>query len=145
MPKPHSGRTDQRKAALKRKADAWALQRAGAPHSRGAAYLGGYAIECKIKAIAMEVFECWTLEELARERALDEREVYTHGLEALVNRLMPSGFTIKLQAGMGRQWSSVNRWRPSWRYDPRDWKEDDAETFLEAVDEVYRWLDSNRV
>ena len=53
----HSGRTDLRKAALKRKADAWALLTAKGPangrHARGAGYLGGYAIECKLKAIAM--------------------------------------------------------------------------------------------
>jgi hypothetical protein len=50
-----------RKAALKRRSDAWALLDAEGRHARGAGYLGGYAIEWKLKAIAMEVFGCWTL------------------------------------------------------------------------------------
>ncbi len=54
----HEGRTDMRKAALKRRADAWALLQTGkAQHARAAGYLGGYAIECKLKAIAMEIYE----------------------------------------------------------------------------------------
>jgi hypothetical protein len=56
-------------------------------HARGAGYLAGYAIECKAKAIAMEVFDCWTLEELAASWDVDENQVYAHGLEAILRPL----------------------------------------------------------
>lgn len=72
---------------MRRKLDAWALLGCGARHARGAAYLGGYAVECKLKAIAMELFDCWTLAELARRWRVDDRAVYQHGLEALASRL----------------------------------------------------------
>ena len=60
------GRTDLHKAGLKRLGDAKALLRKGRARGRGAMYLAGYAVECKLKAIAMEIYDCWTLEQLAR-------------------------------------------------------------------------------
>lgn len=139
----HDGRTDMRKAALKRRADAWRLLRAGKAHSRGAAYLGGYAVECKFKAIAMEVHGVWTLRQLAKVWQVNESEVYTHGLEALAMHLpLYKNFQ---RSEVWRDFAGhVNHWRPSWRYDPRDWTEEGAENFLTALDRVYKWLDANR-
>ena len=80
-----------RKAALKRRADAWALLQTGkAQHARAAGYLGGYAIECKLNAIAMEIYECWTLEELAQRLRGSEQDIYSHRLETLVMQLPTS-------------------------------------------------------
>jgi HEPN domain-containing protein len=140
----HHGRTDLRRAALKRLNDAKALLRVGKPHARGAAYLAGYAIECKLKAIAMEVFGCWTLEQLARRLRVTERDVYTHGLEALL-RALPLYATLR----RSQLWRSdfagrVNQWRVSWRYDPHDADLEWARSFLEAAERVYNWLEANR-
>jgi hypothetical protein len=134
----HHGLTDLRKAALKRRADAWALLHAEQKHARAAGYLGGYAIECKLKAIAMEIFNCWTLEQLAQKLQVNEQEVYSHGLEALAMQLPLYG---KLQRShVWRDFAgSVNQWRVSWRYNPSDWSDDSARAFLEAVDRVYTW------
>jgi len=139
----YSGRTDQRKAALHRLADAKFLVNEGAPHRRGGLYLAGYAIECKLKAIAMEVFECWSLGDLAVKWDVDEREVYTHGLDALAARLPLYGnFQRSL---VWRDFATyVNRWNPSWRYNPREPEESFAIAFTGAVDRVFKWLDSNR-
>jgi hypothetical protein len=143
--KEHSGRTDQRKAALKRKADAHKLlDKDEREHARGAMYLGGYAIECKLKSIAMEVYGCWTFDQLADEWQVSEDVVYSHGLEALATRL-PLYNRMKKDSKTWRDFAGlVNRWRPSWRYDPKDWSVDAAETFLDAVDRVYKWLESNK-
>lgn len=52
-------------AALKRLADArLLLSTRRNEYSRCAGYLAGYAVECKLKAVAMEVLDCWTLDEL---------------------------------------------------------------------------------
>src|SRR5690349_24208834 len=86
------GITEQGKAAFKRLRDAEALlseidsdrwRRQKGRHARGAMYLAGYAIECKLKAIAMEIHRCRTLAQLASKLGADERDIYTHGLESL--------------------------------------------------------------
>lgn len=140
----HNGRTDLRKAASKRLSDARALLASPGLHARGAAYLAGYAIECKLKAIAMEIYGCWDLDELAARWRLPRQEVYSHGLEAFLSRL--PGMYKRLRRS--RLWrsafaSQVNQWRVDWRYDPRDWSNEKAEAFFVAVEEVYNWLDSN--
>jgi hypothetical protein len=143
--------SEQRKAAIKRLRDARFLinqqevqswrDQAG-KHARGAMYLAGYAIECKLKAIAMETFRCRTLEELRIKLRIDERDIYTHGLELLATRLRLSSRLRKSR--VWRDFGEVNRWRPSWRYDPKDWNNGLALEFLEAVERVYYWLESNR-
>lgn len=140
--KLHNGRTELRMAGLKRLRDAQALLSSGPAHSQGAMYLAGYAIECKLKAIAMEVYDCWTLDELARKWRVETRDVYDHRLERLAKRLPLYGRfqeseVWRLFAGV------VNRWQPSWRYSPADRPRADAEGFLGAVWSVWEWLGSN--
>jgi hypothetical protein len=138
----HSGRTELRTAAIKRRSDTWALLQAGAARSRAAGYLGGYVIECHLKAIAMEVDRCRTLEELAARWRVAEHELYTHGLEALAKRL-PLYSRLRTSQVWRDFAGLVSSWRVSWRYDPRDWEADEARLFLEAVDRVYYWLERN--
>jgi len=139
----YQGVSEQRKAAFKRKRDAWALHKQGSLHARGAMYLGGYAVECKLKAIAMEIHRCRTLAQLARKLGMEDSQIYTHGLEALARNLP---LYPRLQrSSVWRDFSGfVNRWRPSWRYDPNDHRSAESEAFLQAVDRVYHWLDSNQ-
>jgi len=140
----HNGRTELRKAALKRLRDARALLRAGKDHARGAGYLGGYAVECKLKAIALEVYDCWHLDELARKWKVDDRQVYTHGLEAILRHL-PVYRKFRASSIWASDFASqVNQWRVHWRYDPHDWSVGRAEAFLESVERVYNWLETNR-
>ncbi len=145
------GVSEQRKAAIKRLRDARFLldQQTGQNwrdqsglHSRGAMYLAGYAIECKLKAIAMETFRCRTLEELRVKLGVDERDIYAHGLELLAARLRL--FDRLRKSHIWRDFAQVNRWRPSWRYDPMDWNNGLALDFLDTVERVYHWLESNR-
>ena len=140
----HSGLSDLRTAAVKRKADAWKLlRRGGAEHTRGAVYLGGYAVECKLKAIAMERHVCWTLEQLALRWQVSEDVVFSHGLEVFLNQL--SLYDKLRKSEVGRDFTGqVNQWRPSWRYSPRNWPVAEAEVFMNAVERVYAWLDANR-
>src|SRR5437868_5586125 len=145
------GVSEQRKAAMKRLRDArfllnpqsgqnWRDQ--SGKHARGAMYLAGYAIECKLMAIGMETHGCLTLEELRIKLRVDERDIYAHGLELLATRLR---LLNRLRQGrVWRDFGEVNRWRPAWRYDPKDWNNGLALEFLEAVERVYYWLESNR-
>lgn len=139
----HEGRTELRKAAIRRLQDAERLFADGAIHAHCAAYIAGYAIECKLKAIAMEVFNVWTLSQLAVCWGVEESEVFTHGLESLLNRLPL--VTCFRQSDVWRDFvEHVNHWRPSWRYNPGALQAEQYRSFLEAVKRVYHWLDANR-
>jgi hypothetical protein len=135
------------KAAVHRRADAEALIRgegdARSPkHSRGAAFLAGYAIACKLKAIAMEVHSARTLQDLVAKWRVDDRDVYTHGLEAMIDRL-PLRDRFRESAVWRDFAGQVNRWRVSWRYDPRQLSSDEVSTFMDAVNRVYKWIEGN--
>jgi hypothetical protein len=147
----YDGVTEQRKAAFKRLLDAEALlsekasddwrRRKGA-HARGAMYLAGYAIECKLKSEAMEIYHCRTLAQLARKWDVDDRDVYTHGLETMGRRL-PFWSNLLRSPVRDDFRGQVNLWRPSWRYDPEDSVNGRALSFIQAVRNVYHWLEMN--
>lgn len=139
----YDGRTDLWKAAIKRKADAMRLFEAGKSHYAGSMYLAGYAIECRMKAIMMDAYGVLTLKDLGGRMSLDERDVFTHGLEAMVETA-PFGESLR-RSPVWRDFAKhVTLWKPSWRYDPRERTEREARDFLDAVDRVFRWLDTNR-
>ena len=137
----YEGRTELRKAGLHRLAEAEALRDAGAAHTLCAKYLAGYAVECGLKTIAMEVFGVWTLTELADRLGVGEDDLFHHGLEALASNLPFFGKMQKSE--IWRDFTYVNQWRPSWRYSPVR-SSRDAQAFIEAVKKVRRWLDVNR-
>lgn len=139
----HDGRSDMWKVAIKRRADARRLMEGGQPHSSGAVYLAGYAVECKMKAIAMEVHGVTTLRALGSKLGLDDGAVFTHGLEALLE-FLPFQESFRRSLVWRDFTTQVARWRPAWRYEPRDWETEKATAFMDAVDRVYRWLDANR-
>ena len=105
-------------------------------------YLAGYAIECKLKSIAMEVHKRHSLAQLARKWGVDDHDVYTHGLEALGKRL-PCWSNLLRSAFRDDFRGQVNLWRPSWRYDPEDSVNGKALSFIRAVRNVYYWLEKN--
>lgn len=136
---------------MKRLADAEALleadfnERPGRiSHARGAGYLGGYAIECKLKAVAMEAYGCVSLQELAEKWDVSDKAVYQHGLEVFAKRIHQLFHRLQRSNVWHDFASQVNRWRPDWRYDGRDWSRDKAASFLAATRRIYNWLDSNR-
>ncbi|QYK46991.1 MAG: hypothetical protein KF838_09360 [Phycisphaeraceae bacterium] len=141
----HQGITEQAKAAFHRKRDSRALFDDGANHTRGAMYIGGYAIECKIKAKSMEIYKCRSLSELRAKRELSEDQVFIHGLESLIVNLLPNDVSKRLRAGSA--WraftSQVNLWSPQWRYRQDNPSREAALNFLDAVDEVWNWLEKN--
>jgi hypothetical protein len=147
----YHGITQQRLAAFKRLRDAEALLaeeksarwlRAKGEHARGAMYLAGYAIEWKLKAVAMETFRCHTLAQLAVRLDVGESQVYSHGLEAIAKRL--PFWSVWRRSPIFKDLSTVSRWRPSWGYDPLDWPNAQALAFLSAVRRVYDRLDRNQ-
>jgi len=82
--KQHSGVTDQRKASIHRMEDAQVLFRGR--RWRGAMYLAGYAVECRLKYKLMQKWNCFTLEELEKRLASRgvSQSLFTHNLDTLL-------------------------------------------------------------
>ena len=114
---------------------------------RGAMYLAGYAVECLLKAKLMRMFGHLRLSDLEKE-LLDKRllaaksTVFTHQLEELL-RLARGWDRLRSNPQRWASFTIANRWIPAWRYSPDLASRDDAEAFLEAVDETVRWVENN--
>ncbi len=142
----YSGRTEQTKAAIKRLIDARRLQ--AQSRWRGAMYLAGYSIECKLKARLMEMYNLDRLEQLETEieRRLGRPvDVFTHSIEVLFGL---TGARDRLlndprRSTALRAYHSCNAWKPAWRYKSDDGNEDDCNTFMEAVDAFGQFIDHN--
>lgn len=138
----HSGISDQRKASIHRLRDAQALFEK--ERWRGAMYLAGYAVECRLKHVLMRAWRCFTLQEL--EENLTERGIsispFTHSLHSLLKML---GAVPRMEANR-RAWTAftlVNEWQPSWRYSPALSNHRESLDFFEAVGLVIMWIDHN--
>jgi HEPN domain-containing protein len=146
MPKDvHYGVSEQAKASRHRLDDARALF--NAVRWRGAMYLAGYAIECLLKTKLMRMFDCRHLreleEELQRRGVLSgQNTVFTHQLEVLL-RLTQRIDHLRQDQLMWRMFNIVNRWVPAWRYSADLSSREDAEDFLEAIDKIRHWIESN--
>jgi len=143
--KPFGGVSEQSRAGIHRRADAQALFEKG--RWRGAMYLAGYALECRLKSGLMQKYKCRDLDELEvqlKSRGLisGDATVYDHRLELY---LKAAGALVRLRDNPSpwRRFNVVNRWLPSWRYNPDLSNAEDAQDFLAAVDDILHWIDGN--
>jgi hypothetical protein len=140
------GVSEQAGAAAKRLADARALLSKGAAHTGGAMYLAGYALECRIKAKAMERHRCATLPELRTKLRLADDRIFSHKLEQLIVDLLHTRTLERLVAARASSrpaWLLANTWSPQWRYDNVNKDEKKAREFVDGVEVVYKWLGNN--
>ena len=129
-----SGRTEQAKAAFRRKADATILRQQR--HWRGAMYLLGYAVECKLKARLMEIHRARTLGEL--EERLSKRigtRVQLTGKEghSIVRLVELTGARTRMDRETFIAYTMCAHWRVDWRYDPQEGKETECQEFFESA------------
>ena len=110
-------------------------------------YMAGYAVECLLKTKLMQIYGCRNLHELEEE--LQRRGVLTHHTSVFTHRLE---LLLWLAQGSDRlrqnrllwpQFSIVNRWMPAWRYTANLSNCEDAEDFLDAIDNIIRWIENN--
>lgn len=135
------GKTDLIKAGIHRLKDAWQLLESG--RLRGAMYLAGYAVECKLKARLLDQHRVVTLAELERvlQRKMRRRiGLYIHDLNGLGsllagwNRL--SGFPA-----FQRCWKVALSWSVEWRYAREHALVQEARAFLSSIEECLRWIE----
>lgn len=95
----------------------------------------------------MKRHRCQNLEELEEElhrrrRLRRQSSIFTHELIVLVN-LLDCQQRMRDNQALWRQFALVNRWAPAWRYSADLSTERDAVDFVEAVENIYRWLRAN--
>jgi len=141
----YTGVSEQAKASKHRLEDARALLNAG--RWRGAMYMSGYAVECLIKTKLMRAYGCRNLHELEdelqrRNLLANQATVFTHQLELLL-RFTPTFDRLRQNRKFWPLFNLVNRWIPAWRYTSDLANRQDAEDFLEAVEDIMNWLENN--
>lgn len=147
--KDFQGCADISKAGYRRLRDAEALLALKEPleHAQCAKYVAGYAVECKLKAMAMEMHSCYTLKDLSEKLEVSEKDIFTHSLEKLVKQ-MPSLYNrLQSNESVRRVFVRLNNWCPAWRYKPGEVTKaarKSASDFLADVKVVYNWLEQNR-
>jgi len=140
-----NGVSEQSKAGKHRMDDARALF--NAIRWRGAMYMAGYSVECLLKTKLMRRFNCRHLRELEAELQAkgilaEQATVFTHQLERLL-RLAEGIDRLRENEEHWRLFNIVNRWLPAWRYTADLSSADDAKDFLDAVEQVSRWIENN--
>lgn len=141
----YGGRSEQFKASIRRMADARVLF--DNQHWRGAMYLVGYAVECRLKAALMERHGVRNLAQL--ELALSQRQgkevsLREHRLEVLSDLL---GLRELIARGndpaVFRAYQRCNAWTVAWRYNPDEGNEDECRNFFAAVKRYLDFIQHN--
>ena len=132
MPKSRDARLYYR-CAEKRRVEASILIKAVQP--TGAVYLAGYVVECTLKALNIET-------QPADQQAgrLEHLKKVGHNLTRLYELYFEDGGS-RPPTDVMRAFQFVSQWSSEIRYNPKEVKLVEANRFLKAVDEVYRWTD----
>jgi len=141
----YTGVSEYAKAGRHRMDDSRALF--DASRWRGAMYMAGYSVECLFKTKLMQIYGCRNLheleDELQRRGVLNHHTtVFTHHLELLL-RLTRGSERLRQNRMLWPQFNIVNRWIPAWRYTANLSNSEDAEDFLDAVDNIMRWIENS--
>lgn len=140
-----------RAVAEHRGGDAWCLFESG-QNARmvGAIYIGGFVIECLLKALLLERHPNLQRPVDPARLASADRDVhallYNHELDEML-LFLPEVEKKLRSIGPGRRgspWEGFRgicaEWSVYARYSPKQAKPEDARRFLETVDEVKQWL-----
>ena len=144
--------TQLRTVADRRFDDADALRQTGKnARANGAMYLGGFVIECLLKASLLETRR-W-LQSAGSPATLSKDDKYlwslcyrSHNLDAILGRLpqITERLSRLEQRGSQRLLQSLKsicaRWTIYARYSPQSADIDDAESFLDQIKELRQWL-----
>jgi len=137
-----------RTVADRRLDDAIALRRTGQnARANGAIYLGGFVIECLLKARLLEVYAWLQNAPSAEGRSKDERYLWSlcyrlHDLDAILAKLpeIAQRMSRMEQRGSNRLGQSLKsicaRWTVHARYSPFSADMHDAQAFLDQIKEL---------
>ncbi len=134
-----SGKTELIKASVQRPNDAEVLMRSA--RFRGAMYMAGYAIECRMKAKLLVQHNVGSLDQLKRKMGVS---FYVHDLERLGSSL--SGWRrVRHNMDFKPAWDTVRAWKVDWRYE-REFSANGSEIagkFMDNVEVVLRCIENS--
>lgn len=126
---------DYRRAAINRYEEAMLLYAAG--KCTGAMYLAGYAVECVLKVLVLSTVPVAQQAEYAKN---EFRGHAGHDFESL-----RAAYLVRLGGGVpsdvAKRFALVRDWSTDLRYDPRESKDDEADPFLKAVEDIITWAE----
>jgi len=112
---------------------------------RGAMYMAGYSVECRIKVKLMNCFRVLTLDglqsKLQRRLPDPELKLRIHDLNQL-GMLLPRWELVCQDRHFRRSWSDVGLWSVAWRYEQEVLDKSVAEKFLGSVQEVLKCIEN---
>lgn len=131
--------------------DALCLLKSGDPaRANGAMYMGGFVVECLLKALLLErhpnLQTALDSAKLSSSDARVYRLLYSHELDAMLVYLPELEKKLKSVQGVERRsvWHSFRtvceQWTVYARYSTKQAKRPEAERFVGTVQEVKRWL-----
>ncbi len=140
-----------RAVAEKRFADAMCLLESGkAERANGAIYMGGFAIECLLKALMLERRP--NLQSPVDPAKLSKRDLavfsllYRHELDAMIAYVPElekklAGIRTPSGRSVWQEFQAIcEQWTVFARYSPKNAKLDRAARYLETIKEVKKWL-----
>lgn len=133
MPRSKNARLFYR-AAKQRLADAAFLMEHG--RTTAAVYLGGYGVECMLKALLLSAVSTSKEREIVETFRGRQGHDYNWLLKAYRRQKSP-----QVPADMMRHFSRVNSWSVDMRYEAGNVKENLARGFLASVHEVVAWIE----
>jgi hypothetical protein len=141
-----------RTVADRRFADADALRRTGKnAHANGAMYLGGFVVECLLKAALLERYPWLQSAGSPDERSKEDHHLWSlcyrsHDLDEILAKLPRIGEKLSRieQRDSNRLLQAMKsicgQWTIYARYSPYNADIDDARTFLDQIEELKPWL-----
>lgn len=140
-----------RSVAEYRLQDAICLLKSGdSARANGAMYMGGFVVECLLKALLLErhpnLQNSVDPAKLSKSDAEVHRLLYGHELDAMLNFLpeveakLKGLETLEHRAVWHPFLAVCEQWTVYARYSPSHARKSDAEEFLETVKEVKQWL-----
>lgn len=142
-----------RTVADRRLEDALCLQRTGVnARANGAMYLGGFVIECLLKAKLLAKFPWLRSAAYPDNRSRQDRRLWylcyqSHQLDEILSHLPEVGLRLAAagQRGDNRLHDNLRQICASWtvfaRYSPRSATSSEAGDFLNRIRELKRWLE----
>ncbi|MBC8236237.1 HEPN domain-containing protein [bacterium] len=127
MARPLESKNVLLQSAYERLRDARVLVRRGNKRYTGAVYLGGYVIECLLKAAIC-------VEQRTERLPVKYR---THELESL---LETTGYRPTMTPEIAAKFRVIVGWNVQLRYQGRQYQANDARTFLTYVEVIRKWL-----
>lgn len=111
----------------------WIFDQSDGTFTTVAVYIGGYAVECALKAVLL------ARTPRARHQTVKEtfRGQLAHNFDWLREQLRKRG--VRLPVEVSENLGKVDWWRTDLRYQPGQIDADEAEAFLDAAEVVVQW------